>query len=157
MCWWNILKNDVLNFLFISLLHNHMQIPNIAVRFLWKGPIAHPDSYREVSGPVCSNVFFGPIAQLVSSTWLIIRGSLVRAQLGPPSKSKSYNCKNCNSFFMRQVYARFWTKMRFLTEEIERNFCLEINKRPFFGILTLNFSQLIFILFGKVFGKLKYS
>ena len=46
-----------------------MQIPNIAVRFLWKGPITHPDRYREVSIPVLIEIlFFGPIAQLVSST-----------------------------------------------------------------------------------------
>ena len=41
----------------------------------------------------------GPIAQLVSSTWLIIRGSQVQALLGPPGGiARSSQCAgNCNS------------------------------------------------------------
>ena len=57
-----------------------------------------------------------PIAWLVSRIWLIIRGSLVRSQLGPQWKSESYNIKNCNSFLCARFEPGFEEKSGVLTK-----------------------------------------
>ena len=68
----------------------------------------------------CSQYEIGPIAQLVSSTWLIIRGSLVQAQVGPqrwmslcwhPSFFCVYWQNNCciSVFFIeKHAFFVFW-------------------------------------------------
>jgi len=68
---------------------------------------------------------------------LIIRESLVQAQLGPQWKSTTYKII-CRWFFLWcQFVARIWRKWSVLTEEIKQNYYLNLNKPgavPFIGM-----------------------